>query len=63
MATIDERLQALAESMELLKLDQHETQLALQKLTAQTDRFVQFAQLVLSNHENRMRRLEGQTNG
>jgi hypothetical protein len=56
--TIDERLEALALSMESLAHMHKSTEQALRDFTVQTDRFEEFAKLVLSNHEERMRPLE-----
>ena len=56
--TIDERLEALAQTLELTALMQQATEKALAEFTKQTDRFEEFAKLVLSNHEERLRRVE-----
>lgn len=47
--TIDERLEALKQTMELLGRMHVETEAALQKFVETTDRFEEFAKLVLSN--------------
>jgi hypothetical protein len=56
--TIDERLEGLAQSVELLAHMHKATEQALRDFTVQTDRFEEFAKLVISNHEGRMRRPE-----
>jgi hypothetical protein len=56
--TIDERLEALTHSVELIAAMQQTTENNLAKFTAQTDRFEEFARLVLANHEERIRKFE-----
>lgn len=53
--TIDERLEALTHSVELIAAMQQTTEKNLAELTKQTDRFEEFAKLVLANHEQRLR--------
>lgn len=52
--TIGERLEALAQSVELLAHMHKSTEQAIRDFTVQTDRFEEFAKLVLSNHEGRL---------
>lgn len=56
--TIDERLEALAQSVELLSTLHQDTERAAKAFEQRVDRFVEFAQLVLSNHEQRIRGIE-----
>lgn len=57
--TIDERLQALAESTELIARMHQKTEKELRRLTHETRRFMRTAQLIFLNHETRLGNLEG----
>lgn len=53
--TIDERLEAIAQTLELVANMQLVTEEKLKGLVDTTQRFEEFAKLVLSNHEERLR--------
>jgi hypothetical protein len=57
--TIDERLEALTHSVELIAQMQQTTEKELRRLSRDVRGFMRTAQLILLDHETRLRQIEG----
>jgi|GraSoiStandDraft_50_1057286.scaffolds.fasta_scaffold60724_3 hypothetical protein len=57
--TIDERLEALTHSVELIAQMKQTTEKQLRRLSREVRRFMRTAQLIPLDHETRLRQIEG----